>query len=133
MLETITTEVELKTRQANAERSTCGYETGDPSKERNARPGFICTMDAMRGLWGFCVNSTYNNDCGFAGACVDLHDCSAVCSAFRGQDIVTTSWLVKRCAPQSLIGHYLEQDLKLTHLSFITVQPVAMIYAPRRF
>ncbi|TAQ88157.1 hypothetical protein B7494_g3549 [Chlorociboria aeruginascens] len=87
--------------------STCGFETGDPSKPRSANPGFDCRVDTDNGLWGFCP-TTVNlpSDCGIAGSCFDGSGCLGGCGIIgvagittitcnaAGQDFCSTAWLI---------------------------------------
>ncbi|KAK8088414.1 hypothetical protein PG997_003375 [Apiospora hydei] len=61
-------------------KKTCGYYSGDPSRQRTAEAGFDCRVDVSRALWGFCTTTVISaGDCNFAGACFDRDSCLEGC------------------------------------------------------
>lgn len=86
-------QVNPKRREDTVTKSTCGYETGDPTKPRSAEIGYACRVDTKNALWGFCPQTVIQaSDCGLAGACVDIHDCHSVCGISDDSAITTFSW-----------------------------------------
>ncbi|KAL1850971.1 hypothetical protein VTK73DRAFT_9589 [Phialemonium thermophilum] len=81
---TITKSPGRMARRETASRfSVCGYQDGDPERPRTAEPGFDCRVDTQNGLWGFCPTTVIAAaDCGFAGSCLDEHECSDGCGRF---------------------------------------------------
>lgn len=83
---------QLKARQTTPFSSICGYSSGNTSITRSAEPGYICGEDTVNHLWGFCPNTIVNNNnCGFAGYCVDIGTCSTGCGV---SSLSPISWYV---------------------------------------